>query len=213
MFCGNCGKKALDEDNFCTNCGRQIKKRIQDIFDKVGIHDAELDDADDAITIEQNDVHELIGNGIRLTKTGRNSKAVDIFNKALEMDSKDVVNDLYDNGITLGNNGKYAEALDSFNKALEINPQHVDTLYAKACILSMNDAREESFELLFKIIDLKPEYRKAVKNNEVFDILKKILDSKKCSVKLQCKYNKKINNTLHFLSLHMFSRCLKVHKK
>ena len=173
MFCGNCGKKALDEDNFCTNCGRQIKKRIQDIFDKVGIRDAELDDIDDAITNEQNDVHELIGNGIRLTKFGKTSKAVDIFNKALEMDSTDVVNDLYHNGITLGNNGMYAKALDSFNKALEINPQHVDALYAKACILSMNDAKEEAFTLLFKILDLKPEYRKAVKNNEIFNDLKK----------------------------------------
>ena len=173
MFCGNCGKKAPDEDNFCTNCGRQIKKRIQDIFDKVGIRNAELDDSDETITSEQNDVHELIGNGIRLTKTGKNSKAVDIFNKALEMDSKDVVEDLYHKGIMLGNSGRYAKALDSFNKVLEINPQHVDSLYAKACILSMNDSKEETFELLSKIIDLKPEYRKAVKNNEVFDSLKK----------------------------------------
>jgi|SRR5579864_1670109 len=173
MFCGNCGKKALDEDNFCTNCGKQIKKRIQDIFDKVGIHDAELDDSDEAMTIEQNDVHELIGNGVRLTKNGKNSKAVDIFNKAFEMDSKDVVDDLYHKGITLGNNGRYAKALDSFNKALEISPQHVDSLYAKACILSMNDKKEQVFDLLFKIIDLKPEYRKAVKNNEVFDGLKR----------------------------------------
>jgi len=173
MFCGNCGKKASDEDNFCTNCGKQIKKLIQDIFDKVGIHEAEIDDSSDVTTIEQNDVHTLIGNGIRLTKTGKNSKAVDIFNKALEMDSKDVADDLYHKGITLGNSGRYAKALDSFNKVLEISPQHVDALYAKACILSMNDKKEEAFELLFKIIDLKPEYRKAVKNNEIFDNLKK----------------------------------------
>src|SRR5690242_20736436 len=102
MFCGNCGKKALDEDNFCTNCGRQIKKRIQDIFDKVGIHNVELDDSDDAIIIEHSDVHELIGDGIQFTKTGKNSKAVDIFNKAFETDSKNVVNDLYHKGITFG---------------------------------------------------------------------------------------------------------------
>ena len=173
MYCGNCGKKALDEDNFCTNCGKRIKKRIQDIFDKVGIHEAEIDDSGDSTTIEQNDVHALIGNGIRLVKTGKNSKAVDVFNKAFEMDSKDVVIDLYHKGIALGNSGRYAKALDSFNKALEISPQHVDSLYAKACILSMNDKKEEAFDLLFKILDLKPEYRKAVKNNEVFDILKK----------------------------------------
>src|SRR5690348_9012550 len=173
MYCGKCGKKALDEDNFCTNCGKQIKKQIQDIFDKVGIHEAEIDDSSDTIANEQNDVHALIGNGIRLTKTGKNSKAVDIFNKAFEMDSKDVVNDLYQKGIALGNNGRYAKALDSFNKALEISPQHVDSLYAKACILSMNDKKEEAFDLLFRIVDLKPEYRKAVKNNEVFDNLKK----------------------------------------
>lgn len=173
MFCGNCGKKALDEDNFCTNCGKQIRKCIQDIFDQVGIRNAELDDSDDAITIEQNDVRKLIGDGIRLTRTGKNSRAVDIFNKALEMDSKDVVDDLYHKGITLGNNGKYAKALDSFNEALEINPQHVDALYAKACILSMNGKKEEAFELLFKIVDLKPEYRKSVRKNEVFDDLKK----------------------------------------
>ncbi len=172
MFCGNCGKTVLDEDNFCTSCGRQIKKRIQDIFDKVGIRNAELDDSDDTIVIEQNDVHELIGKGIRLTKTGKNSKAVDIFNKAFEMDSKDVVDDLYHKGITLGNSGRYANALDSFNKVLEINPQHVDTLYAKACILSMNDKKEEAFELLFKIVDLNPEYRKSVRSNEIFDSLK-----------------------------------------
>ena len=173
MFCGNCGKKALDEDNFCTDCGRQLKKNIQDIFDKIGIHNAELDDSDDAITIEHNDVHELIGNGIRLTKTGKNSKAVDIFNIALEKDSKNVVDDLYHKGIALGNSGRYAKASDCFNRALEINPQHVDSLYAKACILSMNERKEEAFDLLFKIIDLKPEYRKAVKNNEIFDSLKK----------------------------------------
>lgn len=84
MFCGKCGQQAYDEDNFCINCGKPIRKQIGKILDKVGFREAELNDVEEAGL----EVHDLIDDGLRLTEFGKNSQAIDNFNEAYEMDSK-----------------------------------------------------------------------------------------------------------------------------
>ena len=45
MFCGKCGYHAVDEDNFCTVCGKPLRKNLGAILDRIGFREAELNES------------------------------------------------------------------------------------------------------------------------------------------------------------------------
>ena len=60
-------------------------------------------------------------NGNKLISKGEYGKALESFDKSIELDSKRFES-WYNNGICLKNLERYEEALDSYNKSLELNP-------------------------------------------------------------------------------------------
>lgn len=168
MFCGKCGQQAYDEDNFCINCGKPLRKQIGKILDKVGFREAELNDTEDA----GSEVHDLIDDGLRLTEFGKNSQAIDNFNEAYEMDSKKVIQNIYRRGLQLAKCGIFSDAMNCFDKVLRQNPNHAEAVFAKACLLSMRGEKEEALKLLNFVVGLRPEYKESVRENQVFEKLK-----------------------------------------
>ena len=65
---------------------------------------------------------------------GEYAKAIQYYDKALEMDSKNV-DAWYNKGVALDNLGKYKEAIQSYDKALEIDRKYVAAWYNKGNVL------------------------------------------------------------------------------
>lgn len=168
MFCGKCGQRGYDEDNFCINCGKPLRKQIGKILDKIGFEEAELPDADEP----KSPVDDLIHEGLRLTEFGKGSKAIDSFNMAYQNDSKKLSQSIYRKGLRLAKCGIYSEALDCFDKAVQLNPDYAEAMFAKACLLSVRGEKEEALRLLNFVVDLRPEYKESVRENQVFEKLK-----------------------------------------
>jgi tetratricopeptide (TPR) repeat protein len=168
MFCGSCGQRGYDEDNFCINCGKPLRKQTGKILERIGFQEAELND----IGEPNSTVHDLIHEGLRLTEFGKNSQAIDSFNMAFESDSKKVAQNTYRKGLRLAKCGIYSDALNCFDKAVQLNPNHVEAMFAKACLLSMKGEKEEALRLLNFVIDLRPEYKESVRENHAFEKFK-----------------------------------------
>ncbi|MGI0087327.1 MAG: tetratricopeptide repeat protein [Nitrosotalea sp.] len=168
MFCGKCGHRGYDEDNFCITCGRPLRKQIGEILDRIGIEEAELNDMEEPKTED----HDFIQEGLRLTEFGKSSQAIDSFNMAYQHDSKKVAENIYHKGLRLAECGIYSDALTCFDKAVELNPDNAEAMFAKACLLSVRGEKEAALRLLNLVVGLRPEYKESVRENQIFEKIK-----------------------------------------
>jgi tetratricopeptide (TPR) repeat protein len=165
MFCGKCGYQAIDEDNFCTVCGKPLRKNLGTILDRIGFREAELNESRDlkdsiplhSVTQPDSDFE------INMQKIN-DSKS--------KSDSKKISQDFYHKGLKVAEEGMFLDALDSFDKVLKIQPDNVEAMYAKACLVQMRGESDDAVDLLNKVVTVKPEYKKSIVNNQVFQKLK-----------------------------------------
>lgn len=85
----------------------------------------------------------------------RYEKALEAFNKAIEINPKDGYA-LSRKGVALGNLGRNEEALDVFNKAIEINPKDETALTSKGATLVNLGRNEEALAIFNRAIEINP---------------------------------------------------------
>jgi len=105
---------------------------------------------------DKNYIDELINKGIALIELGKYQEALEVFDKALEIDPR--------NGCALGNKGvvlinfnRYREALVIFDEILKVDSQNIKTLNNKRIALIRLDQYQEALEVCNRILEIDPE--------------------------------------------------------
>ena len=115
---------------------------------------------------DKNYINKLIDEGEALSMSGQYKEALEIFNKALEIDPENMVV-LSNKGFVLLELGNYQEALDFFNKVLEIDPKDIDVLSSKGKALSMSGQYKEALEIFDEILEIDPKNECVLKNKSL----------------------------------------------
>jgi len=101
-----------------------------------------------------------------LNRGGKYQEALDLLNKALEVDPNHV-HALNNKGWALLELDKTEEALIWFDKALEVDQKYVHALNNKGRILSLLGQYDEANSYFDKALEIDPNYEFAKKNKEV----------------------------------------------
>ena len=108
-------------------------------------------------------VHSLTQQGIALQGEAKHTEALEVFKKALQINSKDFAS-LYSLGISLGATGKKMEALDSFTLAAEAAPHLALAHFAKAQSYADIGLADDAVICFDKAIEVDPSYTQAYTN-------------------------------------------------
>jgi superkiller protein 3 len=100
---------------------------------------------------------ELIEKGDIYFDEGRYQKALDTYNKALNLEPKNV-DALICVGLCYRNLKEYDKAIDFYNNALEIEPDNKTALNNKGYAMEMKGQIEEAIEMYKKSLDVDPNY-------------------------------------------------------
>jgi tetratricopeptide (TPR) repeat protein len=103
---------------------------------------------------------ELVKLGEDLANDRHYDKALEYFNKAIEINSE---NDFAwgDRGLMLDRQGRKNEAIESFSRALEIDPSNSITWHNKGLTLLKLNKLDEAIECFNKAIEINEKYAKA----------------------------------------------------
>jgi tetratricopeptide (TPR) repeat protein len=166
MFCGKCGYQAIDVDNFCTMCGKPLRKNLGAILDRIGFREAELNESRSM----KDPVHLHSVATPPVSDFEKNMQKINDFKS--QPDSKKISQEFYRKGLAVAEEGMFLDALDSFDRVLKIQPDNIEAMYAKACLVQMRGESDDAVDLLNKVVTVKPEYKKSIINNQVFRKLK-----------------------------------------
>jgi len=101
--------------------------------------------------------------GIAYAKTGHYDQAISDFNRALELNPKDV-KAYYNRGLAYYQKGEYDQAISDFNKALEINPIDAKAYYIRGLAYYQKGEYDQAISDYTKALELNPRYAKAYYN-------------------------------------------------
>jgi len=100
---------------------------------------------------------------ISLAKPGQRDEAIDMYDKAIELDPKD--GGAYNNKwVSLNKLGKYDEAIDMYDNAIELDPNNSAAYNNKWVSLDDLGKYEKAIDMYDKAIALDPKYSSAYKN-------------------------------------------------
>lgn len=108
-----------------------------------------------------------VAQGIAFFKEGRQTEAMQMLNKALQIDATNV-EALVARGALYANNESYSRALDDFNEARKINPKHANAIkYTHETLLAKGKGHEDQEEwedaekCYQQAVDLQPDSQEA----------------------------------------------------
>lgn len=101
--------------------------------------------------------------GVEFNKKGAYTKAIDDFNKALELNPghKEAYNNL---GVALANIGKNKEAISAYDNALKIQPTYVNALYNRGNSYAKLSKAETALKDYDQVLKLDPKYLSVYNN-------------------------------------------------
>ncbi|MGC9058373.1 MAG: tetratricopeptide repeat protein [Candidatus Nanoarchaeia archaeon] len=102
----------------------------------------------------------LINAGVRVSNLGKNKKAIECFNKAIEINPNSG-SAWYNKGVAFYDLHKYEEAIKCFDKAIEIEPNFEGAWRNKGLLLYILGKDEEAIECLDKAIEIDPDNERA----------------------------------------------------
>jgi len=117
----------------------------------------------DKIVAGSSNLNDFVDEGIDLADLGKYEEALKIFNKALEIDSKNLIA-LTNKANLLNRLYRYDEAIVICDEALEIEPNDVWAFYYKAIALTNLDEYLESMNLYNKVLEIDSKNFEAIKN-------------------------------------------------
>ena len=142
----------------------------QDISNKVA---QEINELERGISLNPENVEELIRLGNLYFDTEQPEKAIMAYNKALEIDpnNPDVLTDL---GVMYRRKGQPSEAIKAFDKAIKLDPRHEAPRFNKGVVLlhDLNDP-EGAIRAWKELVEVNP-FARAQGNELVVEVLKKL---------------------------------------
>ena len=163
--------------------------------------------------INQADVHkdfelakQYYNQGNNFLMKNNNQKALDAYNKVLEMYPKNSTIYLYVNkGSALDNLGKYQEAIDNYNIAIKLDPYCILAYFKKGISLLNQGKNAEAIENFDKLIELNPNISNAYNNKGVaLGYLNKYQVTKYLKTKILYTFLKRIINNKNHLILYTY---------
>ncbi len=100
-------------------------------------------------------VKEYVNKGNSLVDRGEFEEAIKFYDKALEIDSQDIVA-LANKGTALDQLGRYKEAIECFDKVLEVNPKDVEALNNKGSSLIRLGKYDEAIKHFEDALSISP---------------------------------------------------------
>ncbi len=112
---------------------------------------------------EELGVNALLNKGVSLHELGKPRKAIECFDKALEINPRDA-NAWTNKGTALGGLGKPEQAIECHDKALEINPKDAEIWNNKGYVLGGLRQFEQAIECHDKALEINPRHANAWSN-------------------------------------------------
>ena len=141
----------------------QVLKDLDQIDKEKGIHIEQIRVGEVQVSRTELTLRDIILEGNEHFYKGEYSKAIGCFDKALEIDEKDV-NALNNKGVAFDKLGKYDEAIQCHDKALEIDGKYVEAWYNKGNTLDNLSRYDEAIECYDKALEIDDKYAKAWNN-------------------------------------------------
>ncbi|RLG44327.1 MAG: hypothetical protein DRN81_04785 [Thermoproteota archaeon] len=114
-------------------------------------------------TSKEFEAWELVNRGFSFCNLGQYEKAINDFNKAIEIDPSDAV--AYTNrGTAYDNLGQYDKAIDDYNKAIEINSRYAEAYNNRGNVYHKLGQYNKAIQDYNKAIEINPNYAKAYNN-------------------------------------------------
>ena len=108
----------------------------------------------------------MIAKGCDLGTKGKYSKAIDVLDEVLKIDSKNT-SALKAKGLALHQLDEHEEAIETFDKALKINPKEKGVLEKKASSLQELNRHEDAIKLFDEVLKIDPKSTIALNNKGV----------------------------------------------
>jgi tetratricopeptide (TPR) repeat protein len=121
--------------------------------------------------------------GVSLASLGRYKEAIRCYDKALELDARDI-NAWNNKGASLDSLGRYEEAIPFFDRALELDPCHINAWSNKGASLESLGHYEDAIRCFDKALELDPRYANAwINKGNSLNSLGRYEDAMRCSGK------------------------------
>lgn len=146
----------------------KIEKKLSDIDKGIATMVAQkLNQIDKQFGQSVGDVSDYLRLGNAEDDKGNYQKAIEYYNKAIELKS-DFALAWLNKGVALGRLNRSGEALKAFDKAIELKPNYAEAWYNKGVVLGkLGRPPEEALKAYDKAIEIKPDYAKAWNNKGV----------------------------------------------
>ena len=113
------------------------------------------------------EIGELINQGTKLSKDGLFGKAIEIWDKALEIDQNDVVV-LCNKGQSYSNLSRFDQAIKLFDKSISLDPKNANAHYNKACAMINKNEIESGLDYLELAIKYDKNFSEIAKKDDDF---------------------------------------------
>ena len=114
----------------------------------------------------ENELDNLLKEGILAASSQDYDKAVSYFDKVLEIDPKNI-DALNNKGVVLGSSQQYDKAVSYFDQVLEIDPKNIDALNNKGAALIKLSEFDKAVSYFDKVLEIDPKNLVAQSNKEV----------------------------------------------
>ena len=125
-----------------------------------------IDNTIELMPEEELDVNDLLREGVSLDELGKPRKAIEYYDKALEINPRDAMG-WNSKGVALMKLGKPEQAIECYNNALEINPRDAMAWTAKGIALGRMKKPEQAIECFDKVLEINPRYATAWSNKGI----------------------------------------------
>ncbi len=142
---------------------------------------------DKALALESSSIT-LCNVGILFFNQNKNEKALEYFNKAIEVDPT-YMDSFYNRGIFYTRIKEYDKARDDFNTAITLEPTHSDAFYNRAFVFAEMGNSDDALSDYSRAIELNPSSASAYWNRHIIYEQMGELEKAKKDKEYACKYD------------------------
>jgi PGF-CTERM protein len=160
---------------------------------------------------------EWIERGISFGLSGEHEKAIECFNKAIELNSN-LAEAYYNRGISYYNLKQYERVIEDYNKAIELNPDYAEAYHNRGLAYKDLGQYERAIEDFNKTIELNPNYAKTYYNRALtyYDLkqYERAIEDYNKAIELNPNYaNAYINRGAAYGDLKQYERAIEDYNK
>ena len=150
-------KKARQIEEKTYTAALQLSKNYNEVCEEFGIYAQKKQKKQSVKLIDKNTSFEYTQKGWAFEYKQEYDKAIECYDKAIELNPKDENAWVFKGNVLLDNLHRYEESIACYDKAIELNTKHEYVWSQKGQALLLYQRYEESMACLDKVIELNPE--------------------------------------------------------